>query len=369
VVQLFQRYVPYSSVVDFVAQSLLCMAAFTLAVQVAFYLRLAPTLPALAGVRAGRTVTAVTVLVGVFYLTGYFERRNHLTVARFAPRLLQSVPLAAITLGVIYAFVPTIALPWPVAGAGLGLMTILMVAWHGVAPSIVRHEALAERVVIVGDGGLARQIAACTENPSPWGFRLAGYIPVGGTDDYERPPAPRLAEAQAPGTGPVLAAVAIALGPGESAAFVPKELGLEQLTGQRRTIHLHKRIARPTRVGVQRARHDFLANAAVTRDEYGHVGVGNATYELADGAHRLRSNDKAVVVVFRGGQNLHHDAIEILIEAIAREDADVRYSGSVPLASLANTTIGSACRTVRAAVISSMVRAPFPCSRTSRSAS
>ena len=54
-VQLFQRYVPYSSVLDFCVQSLLCLTAFTVVVQVAFYTRIEPTLPALGGVRAGRT--------------------------------------------------------------------------------------------------------------------------------------------------------------------------------------------------------------------------------------------------------------------------------------------------------------------------
>lgn len=182
-VQLFQRYVPYSSVLDFCVQSLLCLTAFTVVVQVAFYTRLEPTLPALGGVRAGRTLTTVAVLVAVFYLTGYFERRNHLSISRFAPRLLQAVPLAAVTLLALYAFVPAIALPWEVAMAGLGLMTVLMVAWHRVAPLVVQHEALAERVLILGDGGLARQIAACTDQARPWGFRLSGYIPVADEKD------------------------------------------------------------------------------------------------------------------------------------------------------------------------------------------
>ena len=177
-VQLFQRYVPYSSVLDFLVQSLLCLTAFTLSVQIAFHLHLAPTLPALGGVRAGRTLTTVSVLVTVFYLTGYFERRNHLSVARFLPRLLHAVPLAAVTLFTMYAFLPAVALPWPVAGAGLAAMTVMMIGWHVLAPAIVQHEALAERVIIIGEGGLARQIAACTENAQPWGFKLTGYIPV-----------------------------------------------------------------------------------------------------------------------------------------------------------------------------------------------
>lgn len=192
-VQLFQRYVPYSSVIDFLAQSLLCLTAFTLSVQLAFHLHLAPTLPAMGGVRAGRTLTTVSVLVTVFYLTGYFERRNHLSVASFLPRLLHAVPLAAVTLFAMYAFVPAVALPWPVAGAGLAAMTALMIGWHLLAPTFVQHESLAERVVIIGDGGLARQIAACTEKAHPWGFKLAGYIPVA---DGRRPGAPTVIDAE-----------------------------------------------------------------------------------------------------------------------------------------------------------------------------
>lgn len=116
-VQLFQRYVPYSSIVDFLVQSLLCLTAFTLSVQLAFHFHLAPSLPALAGVRAGRTLTTVSVLVMVFYLTGYFERRNHFSLSRFVPRLLHAVPLTAVTLFCMYAFVPAVALPWQVAGS------------------------------------------------------------------------------------------------------------------------------------------------------------------------------------------------------------------------------------------------------------
>jgi len=177
-VQLFQRYVPYSSVVDFVVQSLLCFTAFLVTVQFAWHANLDPTLPSLVGVRVGRTLTTAAVLITVFYLTGHFERRNHLSVSRFVPRLLQAVPIAAATLALLYQFVPTVALRWPVAGSGLALMTLFMVAWHATAPAIMRREALADRVVVLGEGGLARQIAAGIEAAEPWGFDLVGYVPV-----------------------------------------------------------------------------------------------------------------------------------------------------------------------------------------------
>ena len=189
-VQLFQRYVPYSSVVNFLVQSLLCLTAFTFVVQVAWYAQLDPTLPSLAGVRLGRTVTTVATLVGVFYLTGYFERRNHLSTALFVPRLIQAVPLSAATLALLYVFVPSVALGWEVAGAGLGLMALMMVAWHCAAPRIVSEDTLAENILLIGDGTLALQVAERVGNAAPWGFRLIGYVPVDDTGPPETAASP-----------------------------------------------------------------------------------------------------------------------------------------------------------------------------------
>ncbi len=123
-------------------------------------------------------MTTVAVLVLVFYLIGYFDRRHHLTTSLFAPRLLQAVPLAALTLALLYQIVPQVALSWEVAGSGLFLMTVAMVAWHVLAPSVIGRDALAEKILLLGDGAVARQIADEIEEAAPWGFRLAGYIPI-----------------------------------------------------------------------------------------------------------------------------------------------------------------------------------------------
>lgn len=180
-VQLFQRYVPYAAIVDFFVQSLLCLTAFTVVVQAAWWTHLDPTLPTLLGVRAGRAMTSVAILVLVFYLTGYYDRRNHLNTSMFVPRLLQAVPLAGFTLALLYEFVPAVALSWPVAGSGLVLMSVLMIGWHAVAPAMVGEERLSERILLIGDGPLAAAIADKVRKVAPWGFRIAGFIPVADT--------------------------------------------------------------------------------------------------------------------------------------------------------------------------------------------
>ncbi len=184
-VQLFQRYIPTSSLVDFLVQSMLCLTSFVAVVQVAWWTQLDPTLPSLMGVRAGRALTTVAVLVVVFYLTGYFERRHHLSTSMFVPRLLQAVPMAAITLALLYQFVPTVALSWEVAGSGLLLMTVLMVAWHAVGPTVVARDALSENILLLGDGKLAQQLADRIENVAAWGFELAGYVPISDSEDND----------------------------------------------------------------------------------------------------------------------------------------------------------------------------------------
>ncbi|HJO04260.1 MAG TPA: hypothetical protein QGG47_09815 [Acidobacteriota bacterium] len=96
----------------------------------------------------------------------------------FVPRLIQAVPLSAATLALLYVFVPTVALRWEVAGAGLGLMALMMIAWHGLAPRMVAEDTLAENILLIGDGALAYQIADQIGSAAPWGFRLIGYVPV-----------------------------------------------------------------------------------------------------------------------------------------------------------------------------------------------
>jgi len=106
----------------------------------------------------------------------------------YLPRLIQATGLAALTLALLYQFVPAVALGWSVAGASLGLMSALMVGWHLMAPLVVRDSALVENVLILGEGALAAQLAAKIRAVEPWGFHLAGHIPVADEQDMRTGP-------------------------------------------------------------------------------------------------------------------------------------------------------------------------------------
>ena len=61
-------------------------------------------------------------------------------------------------------------------------------------------------------------------------------------------------------------------GAGERALLVAEQLGLDQLVGDRRAVDLHEALAAAQAVAVDRARHQFLAHAALAPDQHGRVG-------------------------------------------------------------------------------------------------
>src|ERR1700691_1010033 len=65
-------------------------------------------------------------------------------------------------------------------------------------------------------------------------------------------------------------------GAGEGAALMAEHLGLQQLVGNRRAIDRHESAPAPRRQGMDRPRDDFLAGAALARDQHGRIGGGNA---------------------------------------------------------------------------------------------
>src|SRR4029077_5214048 len=81
----------------------------------------------------------------------------------------------------------------------------------------------------------------------------------------------------------------------ESALFKSKQFGFQEFTRQRRAIDFHERLVAPLGAQVNHPRHDFLANAALSADEYRHVDWSNLEYLLADAHHLRTGGEKAKV--------------------------------------------------------------------------
>jgi hypothetical protein len=81
-------------------------------------------------------------------------------------------------------------------------------------------------------------------------------------------------------------AEAIANGPGEGAAHMAEELGLEERVGQRAAVDRHKRTLGARRRAVQPAGQSLLADAVFTGDEHRRVRWRDARREIPQQGHR-----------------------------------------------------------------------------------
>ena len=75
--------------------------------------------------------------------------------------------------------------------------------------------------------------------------------------------------------------------PGEGAAFMPEQLGLEQGLGERGAVEGDERACRPRAVAVERARHQLLAGTGLTGDQHRDVRGRHLLDEVIDALHRL----------------------------------------------------------------------------------
>ncbi len=81
-----------------------------------------------------------------------------------------------------------------------------------------------------------------------------------------------LVEQQRAAVGPLEPPAARVHGPGETAALVTEELGVDELRRDRTTVHPQKWPAAPTRQRMHGARDDLLARAGLAEDRYRRLG-------------------------------------------------------------------------------------------------
>src|SRR5689334_9185361 len=84
---------------------------------------------------------------------------------------------------------------------------------------------------------------------------------------------------------------------GERAAFVPKQFAFQQLLRYRRAIDREEWFGAAIAVMINRARDEFLASAAFTRDERRCIRTGELADELENFLHRLTAAHDAEFVI------------------------------------------------------------------------
>ncbi|HJZ81171.1 MAG TPA: sugar transferase, partial [Pyrinomonadaceae bacterium] len=91
-------------------------------------------------------------------------------------RLLQALGLAWIALALLFYAVPQVMIGRGVSLIAMPIALLLMVGWRLAIHWVLGHPELGERILIVGSGSFAVEIARETLNRPDAGFRVVGFV-------------------------------------------------------------------------------------------------------------------------------------------------------------------------------------------------
>ena len=103
-------------------------------------------------------------------------------------------------------------------------------------------------------------------------------------------------------------------GAGEGALLVAEEFALEQLARDRRRVHRDEGARRARRRLVDRARHQFLAGAALAGDQHRDVARGHASDRLEDLEDRAAAADQAIARAARAAAHFAAQRAHLALE-------------------------------------------------------
>jgi sugar transferase (PEP-CTERM system associated) len=99
-------------------------------------------------------------------------RRN----LELAIRLLQSLGVSSILLAIFYFIFPSLVILRGIYVISLGLMGVVIVSWRMAYNYILRTRQLDQKIMIIGSGSLAKNIAREVVERADTGFKVVGFI-------------------------------------------------------------------------------------------------------------------------------------------------------------------------------------------------
>lgn len=128
-----------------------------------------------------------------FYYNDLYELRALRDARSTALRLLQSLGVAFLVVGVAYSLLPGVELNRPLLVSVFLLVLGLVVPLRAVSYGLMSHRPPVQRVLILGTGGLARKIAAEIHDSPGLPYAVVGFLAEG-----DGPVLPTLASSASP---------------------------------------------------------------------------------------------------------------------------------------------------------------------------
>ncbi len=120
------------------------------------------------------------LMTAIFQLALYFfdlyDLSEDLSAQHVAARVVQAFGAGCIVLSLVYYFFPIIIIPTRVFAAGFGAVCASIFLWRFLYNYVLKKKMFAQRVIVLGTGKMAREIADEIESRRDSGFKIVSFV-------------------------------------------------------------------------------------------------------------------------------------------------------------------------------------------------
>lgn len=118
----------------------------------------------------------MVVVQGAFYISDLYDFRLIRNRTILYLRIFQAIGLAALVLAVLFYALPSLMLGRGVFVISLMMMLTTMICWRVFVMWVIGHPKLAERILIIGTGETAIEVAREVLEQREVGYRVVGFV-------------------------------------------------------------------------------------------------------------------------------------------------------------------------------------------------
>jgi sugar transferase (PEP-CTERM system associated) len=174
ILKIFNQYIPFRKLAFVFLEAVFIIGMVYLGAFLRFYWEgPAPTLDE--GLFLKALIIALISQLCLYYFDLY-DLKIFKSNLELAIRLLQSLGVASIVLAVLYYLYPDLIIGRGVFFISLAFMAAIIILWRLLYNGLIKTKRLDQRILIVGCGALASNIARIIEGTEDSGFKVIGFI-------------------------------------------------------------------------------------------------------------------------------------------------------------------------------------------------
>ena len=129
---------------------------------------------------------ATFVCLTMLYLYDLYEYTVIASRRELIIRLIQSLGVAWVVLALLFYFVPQFLIGRGVSVVSVAIVLVMLLVWRILIHSLTGHPEIGERILIVGTGTAASEVANATRERRDAGFRIVGFVTENGVVPGEK---------------------------------------------------------------------------------------------------------------------------------------------------------------------------------------